>query len=190
MSARPALPRFTLGLSSPPPPRAAAFMARWAVLAAAGLGVLIAASTVRAESLASSAASTASSAGSASLGSLSDSLQGSSQSSQGKDKVAQGLYEVIEIARLPVPPGQAERIELLLRPTDGPQAPAAGGAEFRLRLPAAALGDQPLRVGARVLARHRDYGLAFARAETARQPFYLVLDDGWRHELDARPVRL
>jgi hypothetical protein len=40
-----------------------------------------------------------------------------------------------------------------------------------------------------VTARHRPYGVEFARADT-REPFFLLLADDWRHELDPHALTL
>ncbi len=138
----------------------------------------LAATTVWADSLASSA----SSAGSASLGSISDSIGGSSNSSGGNQKVADGDYRVIEVAVLATQPG-------LVRLTLAALAPAGDGArEFTLTLPERAVAAQPVAVGDVVSARQRAYGVAFARA--TGEAFFIALADDWRGELDARAVRL
>ena len=144
---------------------------RLACLVAAGLATAAAA---HAESFASSA----SSAGSASVGSLSDSIKGSSNSSSGNNKVAEGDYKIIEVAALPERPGM---LRLTLRQDDA--------HEFFLELPQQALGARGAAAGDTVSAHYRPYGLEFARADT-REPFFLVLADDWRRELDARPVSL
>ncbi len=144
---------------------------RLACLVVAGLAT---AAASHAESFASSA----SSAGSASVGSLSDSIKGSSNSSSGNNKVAEGDYKIIEVAALPERPGM---LRLTLRQDDE--------HEFFLELPQQALGTRGAAAGDTVSAHYRPYGLEFARADT-REPFFLVLADDWRRELDARPVSL
>jgi hypothetical protein len=140
---------------------------------------LAVATPCRSDSLVSSA----SSAGSASVGSLSDSVRGSSHSSSpATPQVAEGAYRIVAIAEVALRP-EARRLSL--------QAIAAGAAlrEFTLDLPARTLAQWRLSAQDIVDVRRRDYGLAFARADT-REPFFLVLDDGWRGELDARAVTL
>jgi hypothetical protein len=131
----------------------------------------------RADSLASSA----SSAGSASIGSLSDSIRGSSDSSNNKNnKLAEGDYRIIEVAAIAQRPGM-----LRLKMQAAAREDAEG--ELYLDLPRQALGAQGLAAGDVVSARQRPYGFEFARAET-REPFFLVLADDWRRDLDPRPV--
>jgi hypothetical protein len=131
---------------------------------------------------AESFASSASSAGSASSGSVSDSLGDSSDSSSPDKKVAQGDYRVAGIAPVDGRPGV---VRLTLTPTEA----RAGATDFFLMLPEQALGTQGLAEGAVVSARHRPYGLEFARAQT-REAFFLVLTNDWHSELDPRPVTL
>ena len=66
---------------------------------------------------------------------------------------------------------------------------AEGGTDFFLYVPKQAVAAQPLRVGDHVLARQRDYGYEFARAEN-RQAFLLALRDDWHRELESHPVTL
>ena len=131
---------------------------------------------------ADSFASSASSAGSASSGSVSDSIEGSSDSSSGDKDVAEGDYRIIEVAEAADRPG-------LLRVKLQATAPDARHREFVLRLPQQALARGGLQAGDRVSARHRPYGLEFARADN-RQAFFLVLADDWQRELPSRPVTL
>jgi hypothetical protein len=134
---------------------------------------------------AESFASSASSAGSASLGSLSDSVQGSSRSSSGETKVAEGDYRVIEVTELAERPGL---LQLKLQ-----QADVAGEAgELWLTLPQKALAQRPLLVGDTVHAHKRPYGFEFARADgtKSRAPFFLVLANDWKRQLDPQPVKL
>ncbi|MBQ1762126.1 MAG: hypothetical protein IIZ92_04400 [Aquincola sp.] len=126
---------------------------------------------------ADSAVSSASSAGSASSGSVSDSLRGSSRSSNRDDKVADGNYRVIDVATAPDRPGM---LRLTLQ---------AEGAEFQLDLPQRTGERSRLQAGDTVQARHRAYGIEFARADN-REPFFLVLADDWHRELASRPVAL
>ena len=134
-----------------------------------------------AESLASSAAS----AGSVSLGSASDSLSGSSNSSAQNKPVAQGDYRVVDVAAIADRPGML-RLQM--------QATMKPGADGRLwlTLPRQALAQRPLLAGDLVHARHRPYGVEFARtdAANARVAFFLVLADDWHRELDPRAVTL
>ncbi|MFO1220039.1 MAG: hypothetical protein U1E89_16855 [Burkholderiaceae bacterium] len=148
---------------------------------ACALALAIASTLAAAESFASSA----SSAGSASLGSISDSVKGSSKSSSGETKVAEGDYRVVEVAELTDRPGL---LQLKLQAAD-----VAGEAgELWLTLPQKALAPRLLQVGDTVHAHKRPYGFEFARADGAdgRTPFFLVLADDWKRELDPRPVNL
>ena len=135
--------------------------------------------------LAESLTSSASSAGSASLGSVSDSLTGSSNSSAQNKPVAQGDYRVIDVAAIAERPGML-RLQM--------QATMQPGADGRLwlTLPRQALAQRPLLAGDLVHARHRPYGVEFARtdAANARVAFFLVLADDWHRELDPRAVTL
>jgi len=135
--------------------------------------------------LAESFASSASSAGSASLGSVSDSVKGSSNSSSGQTKTADGDYRVIEVAALADRPGM---LRLKLRATAQP----GEEGELLLTLPRQALEPRAISTGDLVSVRNRAYGLEFARAHDAhaREPFFLVLTDDWRRELDPKPVTL
>lgn len=129
---------------------------------------------------ADSFASSASSAGSASSGSVSDSLNGSSNSSNGDRRVADGDYRIIDIAQTPRRAGMAR---VTLRAGDTPDH------DVVLDLPQATFDRQQLAQGDMVHARHRVYGIEFARGDT-RTPFYLVLEDAWYGELASRPVSL
>ena len=135
---------------------------------------LLATSSCRADSFASSA----SSAGSASVGSLSDSIKGSSGSS--KTTVAEGDYRVIEVAAA----DRADTLRLKMQ-----HVARAGDDEgvIYLDVPRAALGDRAAKPGDVVGVRQRTYGYAFAWADT-RTPFFLALAADWRRELDPRPV--
>lgn len=124
----------------------------------------------------SSAASSASGSASQSLGSVSDSIQGSSNSSTGR-RVAAGEYRVVEIAALEDRPG-VERLQL-----------EGEGGRFTLLLPADLREREALRSGDRIAVSTPAYGLAFARVG-AREPFFLALDEGWRHEFQRRAVTL
>jgi len=136
---------------------------------------------------AESFASSASSAGSASVGSSSDSIKGSSNSSSNDKPVAQGEYRIEKVTVLPADGAHPERVQLHMVPA---QAAAQGEArDFYLAMPRQVYDAQGLAVQATLRADVRDYGLAFARAD-APQPFYLVLDDTWRNDLDPRAVRL
>lgn len=131
-----------------------------------------------ADSLTSSASST----GSALVGSLSDSIHGSSNSSSGDRKVADGDYRILEVAAMPDHPD-------MLRMRMQIQAPRANDdtGMFFLDLPQRAIGAQAFKAGDVVSVHNRPYGLEFARAQT-REPFFLVLSDEWRSDLDAHAV--
>lgn len=136
---------------------------------------------------AESFASSASSAGSASIGSLSDSVQGSSRSSSGETKVAEGEYRVVDVAVL------ADRPDMVQLTLQAIATPGQEG-ELRLTLPQQALGRRGLSAGDVVQARHRPYGIEFARAAAAtpqgREAFFLVFADDWRRELDPQRLQL
>lgn len=144
---------------------------------AAALAVCGAAATFALPAHADSAVSSASSAGSASSGSVSDSLRGSSRSSNRDDKVAEGDYRIVDVAAAPGKPGM---LRLTLQ---------ADGAEFQLDLPQRTGERSRLVAGDLVHARHRPYGIEFARVDS-REPFFLVLADDWYGELASRPVSL
>lgn len=129
--------------------------------------------------------SSASSATSTSVGSSSTSLNASSNSSSSKDKVAAGPYTVVAVLTLPDQPDALQlRLQQAALPTDQP------AAEFTLTLPRVAAERAQLAPGQTVLAQHRPYGLAFARADASGRPlpFFLVLEDNWHRELHNRPV--
>lgn len=136
---------------------------------------------------AESLASSASSAASQSVGSLSESIQNSSQGSSRAARTADGDYRVIEVAEVAGRPGM---LQLTLRAAAAPDDEAAG---FMLTLPRQALGARGVAVGDLIHASNRPYGIEFARAaavDERRDPFFLVLRDDWRRELDAHPVSL
>ena len=141
----------------------------------------LAAAPCFAESLAtsaSSAASSAASAGSASLRGSSDSINNSSDSSRNERRVAEGDYRVAAVAEVGGRPGM---LRLRLEPlTSGGDA-----AAFSLDLPQRALGERRLAPGDTISARHRPYGLEFARGDT-RDAFFLVLADDWNRDLQTR----
>lgn len=141
----------------------------------------LAAAPALAESLAtsaSSAGSSASSAGSASLRGSSDSISGSSNSSRSDEKVSEGDYRVTAVAAVD---GKPDLLRLTMEPL------AAGAAGFRLDLPQRALGERRLAAGDIVSARHRPYGIEFARADR-QEPFFLVLADDWHRDLQTRAL--
>ncbi|TDM09445.1 MAG: hypothetical protein C4K60_09295 [Ideonella sp. MAG2] len=125
---------------------------------------------------ASSAATSASSTASKGIGSLSDSLQSSSNSSSGNERMAQGRYQIIDMAAVP---GEDGQVQVALQMDQ--EAPVL------LKLPQPIAQQASLARGVWVDVQHRDFGLSFTVA-TAREPFFLVLDDAWRRELDSRPV--
>ena len=148
------------------------------LLIVVGLVLASTAPSARADSLASSA----SSAGSASVGSVSDSFRGSSNSSSNDNrKTAAGDYRVDAIVAVA---GQPERVRLELSPLDRSREDG-----FALELPARALEQVRVAAGSVVNARPRPYGVEFALAP-AGEPFYLVLDDDWFHELAAHRVTI
>jgi hypothetical protein len=143
-------------------------------LAAVTLLCLTTALPCGAESLASSA----SSAGSASLGSLST----SSNSSSPKNQVAEGDYRIIEVAALAERPGT---VRLRLQS----DARAADGGAILLDVPLQTVAQQGLIAGDLLSARHRPYGLAFARSG-AREAIILVLARDWQSELEPQALSL
>ena len=138
--------------------------------------IALCAAPTYAEGLASSASTTASSAGS----SASTSLEASSGSSRNGKTAAAGDYRVEAVSVAADRPGM---VRLALQPTadDGQRA------AFVLVLPQRTAEQQRLVRGDTVSVRERAYGFEFTRADT-QQAFYLVLDDAWQRELDARPV--
>ena len=143
-------------------------------LAAVALLCLSGALPCSAESLASSA----SSAGSASLGSLST----SSNSSSPKNQVAEGDYRIIDVAALVERPGTV-RLRLLADAREG------DGNAILLDVPQQTVAQQGLVVGELLSARHRPYGLAFARSG-AREAIILVLARDWQSELEPQALSL
>ena len=130
--------------------------------------------------MAESVASSASSAGSASIGSVSDSFGRSSDSSSRNRDVAEGEYKVVDVAAVAQRPGTA-RMTL--------QALAERGEDgaFDLYLPQQVVEQNRLAQGQVITAQRRPYGMEFARAES-RQTFFLVLEDNWYRELQAKAV--
>jgi type IV secretory pathway TrbL component len=126
--------------------------------------------------------SSASSAASNIVGSLSDSLTGSSNSSSGDKKVAQGTYRIEQMAEVAGKPGRV-RLEL--------QALATAGAAGRvqLELPRVTVEAQALAVRGTIELREREFGMEVAHADT-RTAFFLLLADGWRRDMETRPVTL
>jgi len=167
--------------SSAPAPLASARRSLLAPALALSCSALLIALPAQAESLASSA----SSAGSASVGSSSDSIQGSSDASSGP-RVAQGEYRIERVAELPAVGDAPARVQLHLVPVAGSAQP---GGDFLLALPRETAERERLAVGGRLRASTRPYGLAFAHAGQD-QAFFLVLEDGWRRDLDPRAVVL
>jgi hypothetical protein len=144
-------------------------------------GFVLAGALTATPCLAESFASSASSAGSASVGSLSDSLKGSSNSSTGTN-VAEGDYRIIEVAALAERPGM---LRMRLQAAAQPDAQH----ELLLDLPQRAVAPRGIVQGDVVTATHRPYGVELARADT-REPFFLLLADDWRGELDAHAVKM
>lgn len=130
--------------------------------------------------LAESSASTASSATSSAAGSSSNSLQGSSNSSSKNTTTAAGDYRIEAVTVAADRPGM---VRLALQPV----APSDERQPLVLVLPQRTVTQEGLARGDTVSARARPYGIEFARAET-KQAFFLVVEDAWIRELDARPV--
>lgn len=132
--------------------------------------------------LADSSTSSASSAASNIVGSLSDSLSGSSNSSSGEKKVAQGTYRIEQLADAA---GKPQHVRLHL------QALATPGAAGRLTLdlPRQAVEKQALAAQGLIELRERSFGMEVALAPQ-RDAFFLLLADGWRHDLETRAVTL
>ncbi len=130
---------------------------------------------------ASSASSASSDSVSASVGSISTSFEKSSDSSKA-DQTAAGDYKVVDVAEAPQRPGMTRlKLQALAKPgADG---------EFFLYMPVVAAEQSRLAPGAVITATARPYGLQFAKADT-REPFFLVLDDGWHRELQTKAVTL
>ncbi len=142
-------------------------------LSAAFALVLLAVPPLAARADSSSVASISASVSKA-VGSVSDSIQGSSNSSAGR-RVAAGPYRVVEIAAAEGRPG-VERVQL------------QGEAEsFALLLPIDVRQRAGLQAGDRVAVSTPAYGVAFVR-EGAAEPFFLALDDAWRHEFQRQAV--
>ena len=143
--------------------------------------VTLMATTAYGESFASSA----SSAGSKSVGSLSDSLTGSSNSSSGDKKVAEGNYRIEQLAEVA---GKPDHLRLHLQAT----ATAGAAGAVLLDLPRLAIERQGLGVQALIALRQRPYGMEVSQVHTSAQPtpFFLLLADAWRSDLDTRAVTL
>lgn len=151
-----------------------------AALKAMPLALLLAALALPAVA-ASSASSASSDAASTSVGSVSTSFEKSSNSSSGKDaNVAEGEYRIVEVADAAQRPG-AMRLKL--------QAVAKPGAdnEFFLYLPRQALEQGRLAEGQIITAKHRSFGMEFAKAANA---FFLVVKDAWHNELSTKAITL
>ncbi|HZH05750.1 MAG TPA: hypothetical protein VEY69_03660 [Lautropia sp.] len=73
----------------------------------------------------------------------------------------------------------------MVRLTLEPLAAGGDAAGFRLDLPQRAFGERRLDPGDTISARHRPYGLEFARGDT-RDAFFLVLADDWHRDLQTR----
>ena len=115
------------------------------------------------------------------LGSVSDSLKKSSKSSRGEERAdLQGDYRIVAIDAAPERPGV---LRLQLRAQTTP----ANVDEAFLYLPAQIAEQRALAVGGIVTAQPRPYGVEFLNGEP-RQAFFLVLDDDWYRELQARAV--
>lgn len=131
---------------------------------------------------ASSAASSASDSIATSVGSISTSIQKSSDSSSKATGVAEGDYRVTDVAAAEGRPGEV-RVQLQAVADPSPEG------ELALFLPQAVFDQSALAPGGIVAARHRPYGLEFAKGEP-RTAFFLALSDDWFQELQTRPVVL
>jgi hypothetical protein len=147
-------------------------------LSSAAVLLGIAALPATAGSLSASSAAGGSSASSAS----STSLETSSDSSSKATGVAEGPYRVIEVATVAGRPGTV-RLKL-----QALAAPLADTGLF-LHVPQPVVERNRLGVGDTVTARHRPYGIEFARLDADRA-FFLLLDDDWARELPSHPVLL
>lgn len=163
-----------------------------ALCAAIGLTTL----TATLPALADSTSSVGLSASSMSLGSVSDSLETSSDSSSQR-QAAPGRYTVQDMRPVPQQPHLVQlRLVALTEAASGqPSAPQSSrlttaSTELLLTLPRQAAERVQLAPGDTVLAQQRPYGLAFASvtAPGTATPFFLVLQDTWRRELDSHPV--
>lgn len=130
-----------------------------------------------ADSLVASSASLTSSA-SITASSASDSIKASSNSSKQGNTARAGDYRIEQVTR----DEASGRVRLALQPVGD-----ASREGFVLALPERAFELQALARGDALAVRERPYGLEIARGDT-KQAFFLVLDDQWHRELDARPV--
>ena len=149
------------------------------LLASTILGVF--AGSALAGSLATSSAAGGSSA-SLAASSASETVEGSSASSKRAVAGLDGPYRVVEVTPVPERPGT---VRMTLRPLAG----GASTEDVRLLVPQQAPERGGLAQGATVTANRRPYGVELAHADT-RKAFFLVLDDGWRRELQSNPVAL
>jgi hypothetical protein len=115
------------------------------------------------------------------MGSSSNSLHKSSDSSSGdKHARVQGDYRIAEIIEPQERPGM---LRLTLREVERPGA----DGELFLYVPTKVAGQSGLAVGGIVAAQSRAYGVEFSNGDP-RHAFFLVLDDAWHRELQAKAV--
>jgi hypothetical protein len=115
------------------------------------------------------------------MGSSSNSLHKSSDSSSGdKHARVQGDYRIAEIVEPQERPGM---LRLALQAVE---RPGADGDLF-LYVPVKVAEESGLAVGGIVAAQPRAYGVEFSNGDP-RQAFFLVLDDAWHRELQAKAV--
>lgn len=113
------------------------------------------------------------------LTSISDSSTRASRSSTNAVADADGNYKVIDVARA----DQAGKVRLTLQALDGQKE-----RSLELTMPRAQFDHAGIAAGTVVTAMPRPYGVAFARVADNRDPFVVVLAEGWTNELAAHPV--
>lgn len=159
-----------------------AAMNRTSALSTLSLALLLVAAPLAAHA-SSTTASSASDSASSTASSTSESLKKSSDgSSKTTAAVNSGDYEIIDATRVAERPGT---MRLRLQAV----ADRSAEGEFFLYVPQQTFEQAQLAAGQIVAARHRPYGLEFARGDS-RQGFFLVLDDDWLRDLPSHVVAL
>ncbi len=117
-----------------------------------------------------------------SVGSVSDSIKRSSDSSSKTVDLAEGDYRITQVAIVDDRPGMTRLT--LQAATDQDDRDAVF-----LYVPTGTAERHALAQGGSITARHRPYGIEFTVAR-AEQPFFLVVHDDVRRELDHHVVTL
>ncbi|MFT3801543.1 MAG: hypothetical protein QM766_10025 [Burkholderiaceae bacterium] len=121
-----------------------------------------------------------------SVGSVSDSIKRSSDSSSKTVDMAEGDYRITQVA---LADGRPAMTRLTLQAAAGDDEGDGDRDAIFLYVPTDIVERHALAQGGSITARHRPYGIEFTAAREP-QPFFLVVHDDVRRDLDHHVVTL